>query len=249
MCVRYDGTDFHGSQLQRGQRTVSGTLTTELNSLLGQTIRVLWAGRTDTGVHADANVCSFDAILPMPVDRLALMLNSAFPPDMRIVKQWQPAADFHPRFDAVQRCYTYRIWLGQYAPVDRSRYVYEYIGELDQSRLLELNRLFAGEHCFLAFSRKAKNDDQGFCILQALEISSAGREISIVINGNRFLRHMICRIVGALLAICEDRLTEADVAEALRTGRELKLKPAPARGLTLTRVDYQRSTLRQQELI
>jgi tRNA pseudouridine38-40 synthase len=249
MCVRYDGTDFHGSQLQRGQRTVSGTLTTELNSLLGQTIRVLWAGRTDTGVHADANVCSFDANLPMPVDHLAKMLNSALPPDMRIVRQWQAAADFHPRFDAVQRCYTYRIWLGQFAPVDRYRYVYEYSQELDVNRLLQLSRLFTGEHCFLAFSRKMKNDDLGFCNLQDLDFQVNGQEIRLVIRGNRFLRHMICRIVGALLAICEERLTEAEVGETLRTGRELKLKPAPARGLTLTGVDYQRSTLRQQELI
>ena len=238
MCVRYDGTSFHGSQLQRGQRTVSGTLTTELNSLLGQNIRLLWAGRTDTGVHADANICSFDGQLQMPIDRLAVMLNNALPMDVRIVSQWPASADFHPRFDAVQRSYTYRIWRGTFAPVDRSRYVHEYGQELKLKQLSALANLFAGEHCFRGLCRKPEGDDSCICRLEPLELTQSGQEIGIVIRGNRFLRHMICRMVGALLAVCEGHLDSPEIADALETGRELKLKPAPARGLTLTRVDY-----------
>lgn len=236
--IRYDGTGFHGSQLQRGQRTVSGTLTTELSSLLGQDVHLLWAGRTDTGVHADGNVCAFDASLPMPVENLAVMLNNQLPEDLRVIGQWLADPGFHPRFDAKLRTYTYRIWQDLHAPVDRYRYVLEYGGPLDCRLLESVAVRFAGEHGFRSFCRNPEEGDHCICVLEPIEVEQRGAEVSIRIAGNRFLRHMICRIVGALLAFSEGRLSEDDITEALDAGKELKLKPAPARGLTLTRVDY-----------
>ena len=237
MRIRYDGTAFHGSQSQDGLRTVSGTLTTELSSLLGQNVHLLWAGRTDSGVHADANVCAFDADLAMPVDNLAVMLNNGLTEEIRVVDQWQADAEFHPRFDATMRSYTYRIWRGALAPVDRYRYVLEYDRPLEPERFRRCAVLFTGEHGFRSFCRIA-DDENDLCSLEAPVVEEAGQELRVVIRGNRFLRHMICRLVGAMLAVSEGRLSEDDIAEALDAGRELKLNPAPARGLTLTWVDY-----------
>ncbi len=239
MRVRYDGTEFHGSQLQSGLRTVSGTLTTELSSLLGQHVHLLWAGRTDTGVHADANICAFDAQPLMPVDNLAVMLNNALPADLRVVGQWLAAPEFHPRFDARLRTYTYRIWRGTFAPVDRTRYVHECPEPLDLVDLERCAALFTGEHDFRSFCRKPPEGGNCICSLQPPELDESAQEIRIRFRGNRFLRHMICRLVGAMLCVSAGRLSEDDIALALGAGRELKLNPAPGRGLTLTWVDYE----------
>ncbi|MCB1220285.1 MAG: tRNA pseudouridine synthase A [Planctomycetales bacterium] len=240
MRVRYDGTDFHGSQLQSGQRTVSGTLTTELSSLLGQDVHLLWAGRTDSGVHSDGNVCAFDAQPAMPVDNLAVMLNDHLPADLRITGQWEAAAEFHPRFDALMRTYTYRIWRGSLAPVDRYRYVLEHGSWLELCGLRRIAGLFSGEHCFRAFCKQPEEGDACMCTLEEPVLAEDGPEVRIVIRGNRFLRHMICRLVGAMIAACEGRLAVDDVTAALQAGGgELRLNPAPARGLTLTWVDYE----------
>lgn len=239
MRVRYDGTGFHGSQLQSGQRTVSGTLTTELSSLLGQDVHLLWAGRTDSGVHSDGNVCAFDAQPAMPVDNLAVMLNDRLPEDLRITAQWLAEPGFHPRFDALLRTYTYRIWCEARAPVDRYRYVLEHPQPLDAGLLRRTAALFEGEHCFRAFCKQPEPGDACICRLEPLVVEEHGAEITIVIRGNRFLRHMICRLVGAMLAVCSGRLSGEDITGALGAGGELSLNPAPARGLTLTRVDYE----------
>src|SRR5512138_2978006 len=103
MTVRYDGTDFAGSQVQPGRRTVAGTLKTELESYLQQEMHLEFASRTDSGVHAEGNVCAFNAELPLPVARLPLVLNNRLPGDLRVGAAQLVAATFRPRFDATGR--------------------------------------------------------------------------------------------------------------------------------------------------
>ena len=155
------------ARCSRGMRTVSGTLTTELRSLLKQDVHLLWAGRTDSGVHADDNVCTYDVRIPMPVNNLARMLNNSLPPDIRITDQWVSESDWHPRFDAVRRTYVYRIWNGVLPPVDKIRYVAAIEKQIDIREFRKSAELFLGKHCFRSFCRKPEDGDDCICELYA----------------------------------------------------------------------------------
>src|SRR5688572_4705796 len=123
LLVRYDGTGFAGSQQQPGKRTVAGTLKAGLESLLQQPLKLDFASRTDSGVHADCNVCAINAELPFAVDKLPQLIERYLPCDLVVYSASEVQKDFHPRFDAVTRSYAYRIWTEPCPPVDRMRYV------------------------------------------------------------------------------------------------------------------------------
>src|SRR5688500_7666169 len=112
LTVRYDGTDFAGSQAQPGKRTVAGTLKAGLESLLQQPLKLDFASRTDSEVHADGNVCAFNAELPFAVAKLPQLVERYLPADLVVYEATEVDPRFHPRFDAVSRSYAYRIWAG-----------------------------------------------------------------------------------------------------------------------------------------
>lgn len=248
LVVAYDGTDFEGSQGQTrpGARTVDGTLKAGLESLLGQAPRLLWASRTDSGVHAEGNVCVFDAELPMPLARLADLLNSGLPEDLRIRSARLVVAGFHPRFDAISRTYRYLL-CGEASDITRWRYWWEIDDGLHVKAMAEAAQLFLGRHGFAAFAAGSLDPENSICAMTELELNHGYphtsdnrdlRDTEMMLTANRFLRHMVCRIVGALVAVGQGRLDQADILAALQQQKRLKFKPAPARGLTLVKVSY-----------
>jgi tRNA pseudouridine38-40 synthase len=240
LTVRYDGTAFAGSQRQPGRRTVAGTLTDELESLLGQPVRLVFASRTDSGVHADGNVCAFDAQPVFPVARLAAILNRRLPEDLRVREASEAEARFHPRFDAMGREYVYRVYRSADVPVDRLRYVAPYSGPWDAAAVAQGLKLLAGEQRFAAFSRFAPDKHEAVCTLQPVIAEERGPEISWRFAADRFLWNMVCRLAGALLGLAEGQVSLRQIEAALAGTRDFKLKPAPAKGLTLVAVRYER---------
>ena len=245
--VRYDGTGFSGSQLQPGQRTVAGTLTDCLESLLEQQLHLLWAGRTDAGVHADGNVCAFDAELRFPAGKLAELANAWLPDDLQIRDCAGVAPGFHPRFDAVRRVYRYRIYRGADMPVDRYRYCHHYPGGWDEQVVADTLDRLAGSHSFHNYSLGVADPADALCSLEPVLQEQSGPELSWVFSGNRFLRHMVCRLAGVLLAVAGGQATPGQVAAGLERELDFRYVPAPAKGLTLIRVDYMDLTDRNQE--
>lgn len=240
LTVRYDGTAFAGSQRQPGRRTVAGTLTEELESLLDSPARLVFASRTDSGVHADGNVCAFDAALPFPVQRLPVILNRRLPNDLRVRDAAEAPARFHPRFDATAREYIYRVWRGSDVPVDRLRYVAPHDGAWDATAVARGLKLLAGEHSFAAFSRTAPDRHGSVCTLQPLQAEERGPEVCWRFVANRFLWNMVCRIAGALLGLAAGKVSLRQIEDALNGARDFRLRPAPAKGLTLVAVRYER---------
>jgi tRNA pseudouridine38-40 synthase len=240
MTVRYDGTAFAGSQRQPGKRTVAGTLTDELESLLGSPLRLVFASRTDRGVHADGNVCAFDAPLPFPAARLPAILNRRLPEDLRVRDAGEAGSRFHPRFDAVGREYVYRVYRGADVPVDRLRYTAPYSGPWDSATVAHGLELFAGEQRYAAFSRSAPDRHNAACTLERIAAEEHGPEVSWRFAADRFLWNMVCRIAGALLGLAEGKVSLQQIEDALAGKRDFKLKPAPAKGLTLVAVRYER---------
>jgi tRNA pseudouridine38-40 synthase len=238
MKVRYDGTGFHGSQIQPGKRTVAGTLKAGLESLLHHKVHLLFAGRTDAGVHAEGNVCAFDAQLPFPVERLAQILNPSLPDDLQ-VRESQPAlAHFHPRFEAMARVYEYCVWRSLDVPVSRMRYVMPYAGVWNELSLDEALQALPGRHDFHCFAEGSLDPQFAYCTLDPVAVRQQGDEIWFTFRGDRFLRQMVRRITGALIEVCAGQVTPAQFAAAVEGRMDFQFKPAPARGLVLKNVDY-----------
>lgn len=238
MLVRYDGTDFAGSQIQPGKRTVQGTLKAELERLTGQPAALTFASRTDSGVHADGNVCAFDAELPFAPGRLAGVLNKRLPPDLRVRNSEPAAPDFNPRFEALSRTYVYRLYRSPDVPVDRQRYVWPCPGDWDGAAARSCLRLLPGRRAFHRFAAGTLSPEQAVCSVEEAAEEQSGLEIVWTLTANRFLRSMVCRLVGGIAAVARGRLGQAQFEAALAGTESLLFKPAPPRGLVLRAVSY-----------
>jgi tRNA pseudouridine38-40 synthase len=241
--VEYDGTEFAGYQVQPGARTVQGELEAALARLHGGTRQpVDSAGRTDAGVHAEGQIVAFDYEGPFSVERLTTALNGTLPPDIAIrdVRPVQPG--FQPRFAARYREYRYRIWTGPKSPL-RERTAYRVRAALDVEAMTRVAEAFVGRHDFRAFGG---TDPQPVRTVYALRVRRAGSAITIDVRADAFLRGMVRRLVAALIAVGDGRITEADVRAALgRPEPAFRGAAAPARGLTLRRVALGRRSKRQ----
>src|ERR1700726_3077482 len=151
--LSYDGTDYHGWQMQPDLTTIQGTLEQVVSALEGKPVQVAGSGRTDAGVHALAQVAAFSIENPIPIDNLRRAMNRLLPPAIRIHRAEQVHAWFHPRFDALAKTYRYTIFRGEVCAPFEWRYVHHHPYPLDEERMAKAAGLFAGEHDFSVFSR------------------------------------------------------------------------------------------------
>ena len=238
LTVRYDGTEFAGSQIQPGQRTVAGTLKSGLESLLEHPVHLIFAGRTDAGVHANGNVACFDGELRFPASKLPQVLNARLPGDLLIVDAQEAALEFNPRFDAMYREYRYVVYRGENPPVDRMRYVWSYQGSWEKGGVAELLDGLIGKRAYHNFCAGSQTPEDCICELLDASFTESGPEIAFLYTGNRFLHGMIRRLTAAVMMVADGRLGSGVVLAALSGPITFKLKPAPPHGLTLERVVY-----------
>lgn len=239
LTVRYDGTAFAGSQIQPGKRTVAGTLTAGLESLLKQDVHLLFAGRTDSGVHAEGNVCTCDVRLPFPVEKLAEVLNARLPDDLRVRVACPALPGFHPRFNATARVYEYTIYRGADVPVDRMRYVAGYTGAWHTPAVEQALSAMAGRHAFHNFAEGSLKPQYAYCVLDPVQLREQGPEVVLRFRANRFLRQMLRRLVGALFLVAGGQISPQRYADAIADKLDFQFKPAPPRGLVLFCVEYE----------
>ena len=242
ITVSYDGTDFHGWQVQPGLRTIQGVLEGVLSEIEGAPVHVEGSGRTDAGVHALAQVAAFSMANRIPVENLRKAMNRLLPRDIRVLDAQDAAPDFHPRFAARAKTYEYRILRSEICPPFERRYVYHHPFPLDETRIIELAPLLEGEHDFSAFAASDERDELGLSKVRCLFSSRAAREgdrLIYRVRGNGFLKHMVRNIVGVLLEAGKGNLTRADIEARLEPGCAIPPGPsAPARGLFLVSVEY-----------
>jgi tRNA pseudouridine38-40 synthase len=242
LTVRYDGTGFAGSQIQPARggwtpRTVSGTLTDELETLLGQRPKLLWASRTDSGVHAEGNVCTLDAQIAMPLAALVERLNSRLMPEIQVRGAEAMPDGWHPRFEARARKYIYRVWRGTDVPYDKLRYVQSVAGGWNAKALAEVARGLPGTWDCAALSRKTGSAST-MCTISAFDEVELGPEVQWHITANRFLWRMICNLAGLMLAVADGKVSPAEAKAVLKEGRRAPMKTASARGLVLWEIYY-----------
>jgi tRNA pseudouridine38-40 synthase len=242
IALAYDGTDFHGWQVQPELPTIQGTLETVVAEIEGAFVRVEGSGRTDAGVHALAQVAAFSIENPIPVENLKRAMNRLLPRSIRVLASEEAAPEFHPRFHARAKTYEYRIWRGAIcAPFERL-YVLHHPYPLDVPRMTEAAAVFEGEHDFSAFAASDDRDEEGGSKVRAVFSScleSSGERLVYRVRGSGFLKHMVRNMVGTLLEAGKRNLDAQSVCALLQPGLTVKAGPtAPARGLFLVGVEY-----------
>jgi tRNA pseudouridine38-40 synthase len=240
--ISYDGTDYHGWQVQPGLPTIQGTLEQVFGEIEGQAVQVAGSGRTDAGVHALAQVAALSIENPIPLENLRRAANRLLPHDIRVTRVEQAPLDFHPRFQAKAKTYEYRIFRGEIcAPFDR-RYVYHHPYPLALDEMMRLAPLLEGEHDFTAFAATDDRDELGASKVRTIfcsKLAQEGERLIYRVTGSGFLKHMVRNIVGVLLEIGKGNVDRAALLERLNPGCPIPPGPTvPARGLFLISVEY-----------
>ncbi len=243
--IEYDGTAFAGSQRQPRQRTVQGELEDALNKLTGERITVRFAGRTDAGVHATGQVIAFCLPNHSPGEwvgwtELRRRLNAALAPDVVVRSLRSARPGFDPRRAAVTRTYRYRIREdGDRRPTDRHRTL-EIPDHLDVAAMRDAAARMVGERDFAALGSDPRGQTGRH--LMAVTVRRQGSLVEVTVTGNAFLRRMVRSLVAVLLAVGRGQLAPAEVERVLEARtRALHGRAAPAGGLTLERISFERT--------
>jgi tRNA pseudouridine38-40 synthase len=246
LTLQYDGTDFHGWQVQPDGRTVQGELTRVLALLEGSEVVVVHgSGRTDAGVHAEGQVASVRLSRELTPEKLRAAINGNLPRDVRVMEVCVVADDFHARYSACGKAYLYRIFNAPVMSPFWSRYALHEARPLDLERMRSAARLLQGKHDWTAFSA-AQSDALSHVrtvtkldVIERTDERGRGQLIEMRASADGFLRYMVRSIAGTLISIGRTEMDEETVGRALRSGnRSLAGATAPAHGLTLLEVYY-----------
>lgn len=268
LTVAYDGSDFHGWQVQPGAATIQGELQAALGRITGESPLPQGSGRTDAGVHALAQVASFALHAPIPPANLVKALNRSLPATIRVTEACVAPAGFHARHSAVAKTYEYRIFRGAVCPPFLARYAYHCTLAMEEEALQASARRFEGEHDFQSFAASDPDLSQREAVeaetvtsgpeesaapritpgstLRTIYSSAwetrqteAGEILVYRVRGNGFLHHMVRNLVGTMLDVGRGYCSVQDVPEILAARRRSAAGPtAPARGLFLHSVEY-----------
>ena len=246
LLLQYDGTDFHGWQIQNGRRTVQGELSQALSLIDGRSVNVHGSGRTDAGVHAEGQVASVEIQREITTDKLRAAINGNIGRDVRVLAVESVPDDFHARYSALEKTYVYRIVNGPVISPFWWRYAHHDARRFDLDSMKRAAELFCGEHDWTAFSAAQADVEDRVRTVTHVEIverpdeRSRGSLIEIRVSANGFLRYMVRAIAGTLMAFGRGELDRDAIRDALETGtRPLAAVTAPACGLTLVSVRYQ----------
>jgi len=257
LTLAYDGTGFHGWQVQPGLPTVQGELQAALGRVTGESPLPQGSGRTDAGVHALAQVASFQLAAPIPAENLLLALNRTLPPAIRVIDSEVVSSTFHARHSAVAKSYEYRVFRGNICPPWVYPYVYRYSKRLDFVALEKAADVFTGEHDFTSFAASdpdqaaradssdpedeplATNIRRVFSSAWEKQSNDAGELWVYRVRGNGFLHHMVRNLVGAMIDVGRGFITVERLKEILEARSRSQAGPtAPASGLFLSSVEY-----------
>jgi tRNA pseudouridine38-40 synthase len=246
LTIAYDGSGFHGWQLQPGLPTIQGALQDALRQITQEPITIQGASRTDAGVHAQGQVAHFKTRSTLDPHEIQRGMNALLPPTIRIVAAQEVGQDFHARWLAQGKTYRYRIYRGEVLPPFDHRRAFHYPWPLDEAAMSAAARAFAGQHDFTSFaaSTGSEEDDKDRDMQRTIHSSEIAREpdrdeIAYVVRGRSFLRYMVRKIVGTLIEVGRGRLAPTDIPEIFAARDRSRSGPTvPPEGLYLVALEY-----------
>lgn len=245
LTIQYDGTDFHGWQIQDGLRTVQGELTAALSLIDGREIVIHGSGRTDAGVHAEGQVASVQLQREIEPEKLRSAINGNVGKDVRVLAAEIVPDEFHARYSALEKTYLYRVVNGPVLSPFWLRFAHQEARPLNLDVMGSCAESLLGEHDWTAFSAAQSDAENRIRTLTSIEVAEycdrlgATPIVEIRTSANGFLRYMVRSIVGTLLAVGRGEIDQTIVAKALATGdRTIVGATAPSKGLTLLSVRY-----------
>ncbi len=239
LTLEYDGTNYAGWQRQPNHPTLQAALESALFKITQQNISAVGAGRTDSGVHAFGQVVSFQSDKPLLPTQWASALNSTLPKDISVIASEQASDNFHARFSAKGKIYEYRICLQSSRPaLDRHR-TWALPYPLDTDAIQRALPLFSGLHDFTSFRGQRSQTVNPLCHMTNLALRVEPPSLTIRVEGNRFLKHMVRTMVGTLVEVGQHKRDPYMIKEILESkNRRTAGRTAPPHGLYLLQVLY-----------
>lgn len=237
--VSYDGSQFHGFQIQNHQRTVQGEIQKALKKINEEDVIIHASGRTDAKVHGVHQVFHFDTKKELPEEQWKRAINHFMPNDIYIIEAKYVDEEFHSRYSAVKKEYKYYLSMNEYNPF-QTDYIYQYGRMLDIERMKDAAKIFLGEHDFASY---CSYDQYGntIRILYTLNIEEKNGIVTFQLIGNGFRRYMVRHIVGGLIQVGAKRISKEKLKEMLDSCGEKKcLFKAKPQGLYLQEVFYEK---------
>jgi tRNA pseudouridine38-40 synthase len=265
LTLAYDGSAFHGWQVQPGKPTIQGTLAAVIEGLTGEKLLPQGSGRTDAGVHALAQIATLQTASTIPIANLRTVLNDRLPAAIRVLAVDEMPHSFHARHSARGKCYHYRIWRSHVVPPFLARYVTHHPYPLNEAVMQQAAALIIGEHDFTSFAAVDPERTQRLAEAVAESIaaeSSSGErpdslrttnirtisesrferhadELLYIVRGNGFLHHMVRNLVGTFLLVGKGTIAPAAIPAILEASDRRAAGPtAPPEGLYLVEVEY-----------
>lgn len=235
--IEYEGTDFHGWQIQPKLRTVQGEIQDRLETILGHKVNLIGAGRTDVGVHALGQIANFKTTSELDKNSIINGLNGLLPDDIVIKKTEDVDLNFNSRYSAKSRLYRYRVHLGRTAIL--RKYVWEVLYSLNLEDIFQATRKISGEHDFSSFCVAESTKDNNVCEVFFANREKSGDELILKIEADRFLHTMVRSLVGTLVEVGRGYFSVPDFVNIMEAKDRTKAGPtAPACGLYLVEVKY-----------
>lgn len=240
LTVSYDGTNYHGWQIQPREITVEKVLNDTLSQLLKEEITIIGASRTDAGVHAMGNVAVFDTETTIPAEKIALALNTRLPKDIRIQKSEEVNREFHPRHCNSRKTYEYWILNRETELPTERLYTYYYYKKLDIRAMNQAAQYFLGEHDFKSFCSARTDVESTVRTIYSLDVRKEKEIIKIRVTGSGFLYNMVRIITGTLVQVGLHRYPPAMIEKMIEARDRTQAGPsAPPQGLRLIKIEYE----------
>jgi len=243
LIVAFQGTAYHGWQIQKDLLTVQGVLQQAIESVTGEAVSLIGSGRTDAGTHARALAANFKSSTRIPPANLVKALNSRLPRDIRVLSARRQALDFHARRSARSKVYRYQIYRGAVLPPHLAVEYYHFPFDLSLPAMRQAATHFVGTHDFASFAATPRGGPQGeentIRTVISCGFASRGRRLLFTVEGDGFLHHMVRNMVGTLLEVGQGRIAIQDFVRLFQLrDRSRSGFTAPAHGLVLLRVRY-----------
>lgn len=239
LTISYDGTHYAGWQFQKNARTIQEVIQAALKKITGAKTNITASGRTDAGVHAEAQIANFRTRSKIPLDKLRMALNSALPRDIVITDAEEAPVRFNAQHDAKSKLYRYAIYNDNFIDPFVRRYAAKVFYKLNIDSMKKAARLLEGRHDFKSFQTQDGEEKDSARRIYHIKVEKSGKLVYIYMKADGFLYNMARNIAGILVEVGRGKIRPSDVKAILSRKDRRHCGPTmPAKGLRLIKVNY-----------